>query len=179
MIAPVFNRRGECSDRRGFSLVETIVAIGIFAIAITIVLGLMPSLARTATESVDALVAQQLPSALEVELRRLCAGSDFNTVAASIPIMTAPLENGTALVAARTGDRVVLRSESASVLAAGSEYFLLELWRFPTAPLAYDASGAVLAMHVRVSWPYQLPGASAVTPFGERTQFSFNAAVNR
>jgi len=171
-----------CGDikgaRTGFSLVEVIIAVGIFSVAVVGTLGLLPALTRSVAESADALVAQRLPGALESELRRSAAEAGFDTLATSIPIATTPLENGTAFVASRDGARLVPIADSASLIAAGDAYYLVELWRFPAEPLAFAAGSAVLALRARVSWPYRL-GTDSVTPLGGRRQFSFNLAINR
>jgi type II secretory pathway pseudopilin PulG len=161
-----------------FSLVEVIIAVGIFSISVVAILGLLPALTRSTAESADALVAQRLPAALESELRKSASTSGLDALASSIPAATTPLESGAAFVASRDGVRLEPIAEGADLIAAGDGYFLIEVWRFPSGPLAYAAGGAVLAVRARVSWPYRLSGSAAPTPFGERSQVSFNLAVN-
>jgi hypothetical protein len=45
--------------------------------------------------------------------------------------------------------------------------------------LEYNARGAGLAVQVRVSWPFFIPGTDTATPLSEREQFVFNLALNR
>ena len=59
--------------RRAFSLIEVIIAVGVFAVAVVVILALLPPLSREATDSADALVAQSLPDSVRVELSRLAA----------------------------------------------------------------------------------------------------------
>lgn len=162
-----------------FSLVEVMIAVGIFAVAVVAVLGLLPSLARSGAESADALVAQRLPAALESELRRSAAQTDLDSLASSIPMGTTPLGSGIVFVGSHDGVRLVPLAESTSMVAAGDGYFAVEVWRFPSEPLGFVAGDAVLALRARVSWPYRLPGAAVATPISERSQFSFDLAINR
>lgn len=177
--------RGGCSQRKakgasaGFSLVEVIVAVGIFAVAVVAVLGVLPLLARNSTESADALVAQRLPAAVEAELHRAAAATGFDVIGLSIPLAITPLENGAAFVASRDGVRLVPIAESAGLITAGHGYFLVEVWRFPSEPLAFVTGSAALATQARVTWPFRLPGSVAATPFRERNQFNFGLAINR
>jgi hypothetical protein len=166
---------------RAFSLIEVIIAVGIFAGTVTVVIGLMAALSRQAADSTDFLAAQRLPDALRLELNRLAA-SDFDSLAAQIPVMSLPLEAGLALAASR--DSAAVESldylpPAGSRLSLSAHYFLIECWRYPGEPLRYDAQKAFLALHVRVSWPCRAPGAVEVVPLSERSQVTFALALNR
>ncbi|MDB6166705.1 MAG: hypothetical protein JWQ83_1845 [Lacunisphaera sp.] len=161
---------------------EVVIAVGVFAVAVTVMLALLPALTRQNTDTADALVAQRLPDALRVELRRV-ASSDFNALAAAIPVMTAPLINGLALVAARDGNRLHTMSYQPPAAGAsippGEQYFLVETWRFNQPPLAYDRAASVLVVYARVSWPYSNSGSVAPTALADRDQFTFLVSINR
>jgi prepilin-type N-terminal cleavage/methylation domain-containing protein len=166
-------------SRNGFSLVEVVIAIGVLAVAITGVLALLPTLTRQLSDASDALVAQGLAGAVETELRRLAGEGSFDGVAGLIkPIGTSPTLT---MVAPRDGREV--REESASTVSESARYFLVELWQFPAAPLAYErATGAMLAARVKVSWPYQGSGrnGSAVeSDPSARSSVEFSVAINR
>lgn len=165
----------------GFSLVEVIIAAGLFAASVTVVLALLPSLARQGAASVDSLAAQRLPDALRAELMRLGAVS-FDALAGQVPVMNGPLADGLAFVADREATR--LRSLDylppvAEQLSADEQYFLVECWRFPNEPLRFEGSKAFLALAVRVSWPYRLPGTTAPVPAQSRHELVFTLALNR
>lgn len=166
----------------GFTLIEVVIATGIFAVAVTTVVALLSALTRQSGASREALTAQHLPEAVQIELRRLTDG-DFNGFAGSVPVMTAPLANGFSLVATREGNRLHAAAHPPPVAALqvpqAERYFLVELWRFNQPPLSYDGTAAFLAVHVRISWPYYNPGSPAPTPFTERNQFTFTASVNQ
>jgi hypothetical protein len=165
-----------------FSLVEVVLAVGIFAVAVATMLALLPALTRQTAESADALVAQELPDNLRVELQRLAA-QNFNELAAAVPVMTAPLDNGLLFVASRDGGRLhsfnYRPPAVGSQIPTGEQYFAVEVWRFSQKPLAYDPAGSVLPLYVRVSGPYRLPAAATVTSLGDRSQITFTLVIAR
>ncbi len=164
-----------------FSLVEVIIAAGIFAASVTVVLALLPSLARQGAASVDSLAAQRLPDALKVELQRL-GTSGFDALAGQVPMMNGPLADGLAFVADREATRLHSLTYLAPVagpLPEGEQYFLVECWRFPDEPLRFDSGKAFLALAVRVSWPHRVPGVTAVVPSESRHELVFTLALSR
>lgn len=172
-------RRQDCF---AFSLMEVVIAAGIFAVAVTVMLALLSSLTRQNTDSVDSLVAQRLPDALRLELKRLAA-SDFNGLAGAVPVMSAPLDNGLVFVSSRDGSRLhsVNHLPPAASLRIPQEqrYFAVETWRFNSGALQYDGNASVLVVYVRVSWPYYNPGSTTTTSLTDRSQFTFTASINR
>lgn len=169
--------------RRGFSLVEVVIAVGVFAAGITVVLALLPSLTNQSAASTEALVAQRLPDAVRMEMQRLAAAAGFDALAANVPVMSAPLDNGLAFVAGRDGARLhalnYLAPAASEALLLREQYFLVEIWRFPSPPLAYDAGGAVLPVYVRVSWPYRVADDGSPVVVENRSSLGFTCAINR
>jgi prepilin-type N-terminal cleavage/methylation domain-containing protein len=169
-------------QRAGFSLLEVVVATGIFAVAVTVLLALLPSLMRQSTEAADLLAAQRLPDSLHIELQRLAA-ADFDGLATTVPVMTTPLADGLLFVAARDGGR--LQSVNYRPPAAGQQlppdqrHFAIEAWRFNQGTLATDATAPVLVVWVRISWPYSSPGSATPTPLAARRQFTFQVSLRR
>jgi prepilin-type N-terminal cleavage/methylation domain-containing protein len=165
----------------GFSLIEVIVAVAVFAVSITVILALLPALTGREIETADRLVAARLPGALQAELARLAAPG-FDALAARTPVMGTPLDNGLTLVATRDGSRLESLDYLPPVnggIGAGAQYFVIECWRFADGPLRFDAPQSALALSVRVSWPYRLPGAPAPTPVDSRHELMFTVALNR
>lgn len=165
---------------RAFSLIEVIIAVGLFAASIAVIIGLLGTLSRQAADSADVLAAQRLPEAVKVELTRLAAGG-FDSLAAQVPVMAAPLDGGLALVAPREATQAQSLNvlPPATLISAGEQYFLVECWKFPAEPLAFTGSKAFLALHVRVSWPYRVPGSTAPVPLADRSQVAFTVSLNR
>ena len=68
------------AKKTGFSLIEVVVAVGIFATAVVVVLAMLPGLSRQAADSADAMTAQRLPDAVRLELERLSASGGFDAL---------------------------------------------------------------------------------------------------
>lgn len=164
----------------GFTLVEVVLAIGVVAVMALSMLGLLPALTRGAAESADRLAAQRLTDSVQVELRRLVTELGFDRLASDVPTMTTPFQPGYPMAAGRDGLRV-FAFESPPVVTGriptDQQFFSVELWRFSGAPL--NDVTVTLAVQVRVSWPYCVPGSTSPVPFENRSQFSFNAVINR
>jgi hypothetical protein len=165
---------------RGFTLLEVIIAVGLFVSAITVIIGLIAGLSRQGTESNDVLAAQRLPEPLKVELARL-ASTGLDGLADRVPVMASPLTGGLALAAARDAARVdsLEYLPAADSLPTDEQYYLVECWKFPSEPLRFDGQKAFLALYVRVSWPYRLPGATAPTALADRSHVTFTLSLNR
>jgi hypothetical protein len=168
---------------RAFSLIEVIIAVGVFAVAVVVILALLPPLSRQAADSADAMVAQSLPDSVRVELGRLAAGGGFDALANRLPVMAAPLADGLTMVAPREARCLYspdyLPPPAVGQLPQAEQYFSVEVWRFNQLPLRFDPAAAVLAVYVRVSWPYQNPGAAGATPLSARSQLTFTVSLNR
>jgi type II secretory pathway pseudopilin PulG len=163
--------------RRGFSLVEVVLAVGIFTASIVVVLSLLPSLVAQSADSADRLVAQRLTDAIRIELDRHAVAVGFDALAATIPVMSAPLENGWPLVVSANGLRI--EPAGSGGIANEDQYFLVEIWRFPQAPLSYDPASAVLPLYARISWPYRLRGFPTTTQIADRQQLMLTLALDR
>jgi hypothetical protein len=166
---------------RAFSLLEVIVALGLFAGSVTVIMLMLPSLSRHAAAASDRHLVQRLPSALKVELNRL-AVPGMDALATQIPVMSGPLREGFALAADREGNRLqslAYLPPGTDRLEADQEYFRLECWRYPDEPLRFDNQKGFLAVAVRVSWPYRLPGSETPTPEDSRNQILFTVSLTR
>lgn len=169
-----------CRSTRAFSLLEVIIAVGLFVTAVTAVIGLIAGLLQQGAETDDVLSAQQLPEPLKVELSRL-ASAGLENLADRVPVMVSPMTGGLALAAARDAIRVnsleyLPVQES---ISADEQYYLVECWKFPSEPLRFDRQKAFLALYVRVSWPHRLPGVAAPVAPGDRNQITFTLSLNR
>jgi hypothetical protein len=168
---------------RSFSLVEVILAVGVFATAIAVILALLAPLTRQAAASADMLTALSLPDAIHTELRRLAGVGGFDALAGQAKPMDASLPATLLLVAPRDGACVqslnYLPPPAADHVARSDQFFMIEAWTFNQAPLAFDPSGTMLALHIRVSWPCFTPGAVSATPAADRAQVTYNLSLNR
>ncbi len=167
----------------GFSLLEVIIATGIFAATASVMLALIPALGRQASGTTDTLAALRLPDALHTELQRLAVSGGFDALAGQTRPMAIPLPATLALVGPRDVSRLqtldYLPPSASEQIPEAEQYFLIEVWRFDQAPLAFAPGGAVLALHARVSWPHHIPGSSAIVPLAAREQVNFNLSLVR
>jgi hypothetical protein len=166
---------------RAFSLLEVIIAVGLFVSSAVVIIGFIAALSRQGADSADTLAAQKLPEPLRVELARL-AGSDLEALAAQIPVMSAPLTDGLAFAATReaTGvESLAYLPPANDRIPAAEQYYLVECWKFQDEPLRFDAQKVFLALQVRVSWPYRLPGVADPTEPGDRSQITFTMSLTR
>lgn len=127
--------------QHGFSLVEVVIAIGVLAGGITVILALLPGLMRQTAEATDIQTALRLPDAIEVCLREEMNGG-----------FPGGLQNGAVLMADKEGNNV--RSESQPGTPPTPAYFYIEVEAFASGELAYRTNRPVLPLRVRVAWPY-------------------------
>ena len=167
----------------GFTLIEVVVAVALFAVGVTAMLGLLPSVTRVSDRSTDTMNALRLPDALRIELRRMVAVGGLDALGEQTKPFAVPLPDTCVLVATRDVSRVAALDyqppASPDQIDASAHYFLIEAWRFSDPPLAFAPGDSVLALHIRVSWPYRIPGSSVMTPATEREHVDFNLALNR
>jgi type II secretory pathway pseudopilin PulG len=181
-----------------FSLVEVVAAIGILAVALIAVLGLMVATVRSGGAITDVDAVARLGENIQGELERLQASLGL----AGVTDLIAPRGSGRplCLVATRSGQHVrcaddaypaanrVLNDPLLPGIANRDRYFLIEVSQSPGLEAA-PASG-FLAVSARIAWPYQLPmgpptpGATAwdadparKVPANERNLVIFNCAL--
>jgi len=178
--------------RAAFTLVEVVVAVGVFAVSIVAVLGLLSPVSRAVAGVADRDTAAQLGDAIQVELVRL---RDRQTASSSQTKLDAfaalvPAGDVLKLVASRDGARVIRESDAENNPVTGSppgvakrdRYFLIEVSRQPSPLGDYTAGAGFLALTLTVKWPYQIasgPGAGDATA-ADLTQASvliLNAAI--
>lgn len=162
---------------RAFSLAEVVIALGVAATGLLVVLGIMPGLLRQQAEARQAQIALALPDAITIELRRHARGDPalLNATAADFSAESSPLR--LAAAADGTDVRVLTGNED----SRREQYFLIEIHRFPAgSPLAVASNASFAALQARVSWPYRPAGQdSPEVPADSRRRVTFNLALNR
>ncbi len=160
--------------RRGFSLIDVLVAIAICAGAVLAGLALFgPAMAAT-REVADRRTAQRLAEHVDAELTR----AGFAAVAAA----TAG-NNTLELVADSAGTRVVLAADADNDPVDGTprglpreqRYFRITVARAPRPA----ATAACVVLAVRVSWPHLRPPDGAPVPEAQRAESQFHTAILR
>jgi len=169
-------------DRRNsaFSLIEVVIAVALFAGAVTVLLALLASSLRDSSDAADVQTALRLPGAVEVALRGTAAREGLATLAGRIPVIDASADRGYLLVATAEGEFVRLPGAAAGGTRMGGEYFLIDVRRFAAGPLAFDAARTMLPLQIRVSWPYRVStpdGLAAPVPSDQRRHVTFNLGL--
>lgn len=167
------------SSKAAFSLVEVVVAVGIFALSIVAVFGLLTPIARDSAAVIETSTAVRLAESINHELERVGGKA------------VAALGNDTVyLVATADGSRV-LRSGDSAVGATGSydaentlnatpvagiaqrdRYYLIEVKlikddggdsndKINTA--TFDTNAGAVPVRVKVSWPLYVPKSAPPT----------------
>jgi prepilin-type N-terminal cleavage/methylation domain-containing protein len=157
---------------RGFTLVEVIVALGITAIGVTAVVGLLAALTRMTAELKQRGQAVQLGDAIAVELRRLRDASTNDPERDPLDVLADRIPpsgsaNPLRLVASGDGLRFVAEADLDQMgdgFPPRDRIFLVELRR-KTGALTYAADAGFLAVTATVRWPYErLSAESVATP---------------
>lgn len=158
--------------RKGFSLIEVVIAIAVVVGGLAVILALLPTLMRNSENAADAHIALRLPGAVHAALKEEMRGG-FASFAAGIR------SSGLDLVAEKDGSNV--RRVDVVDNPVRSRHFLIEVRGVNSGELAYNAGDAVLVMHVTVAWPYQTLAGTELLPVGDETDrqaISFNLALN-
>lgn len=176
---------------KAFSLVEVVVAVGIFALAIVGVIGLLSPTIKSVGEVGDSEVASRLAEQVNSEIQRysqtLSGSGQTSLDVLSTKISKADVATPTfVLYGKRDGSRVVLSTNAdnaptaatAPGIAVQDRYYLIEVTRpIDTNTLAYKTGSGFLVATLKISWPYRLPPDGAYeAPVSERLSVLFNTA---
>lgn len=162
--------------RNAFSLVEVVVAVGVFAIAIVSVIGILAGVGKSVTEVSDADKAARLIGVVQARLQ----SAGFDNVRGAL--------GGTSFYASEDGSIVAQASDLAWEKAAGADqakqnalkYFELSLIRNASlSPSGNDDSAGFLAFNIRMRWPAYLPDGTQVTDDTQKEVLIIPAAITR
>lgn len=175
--------RKQKTIRDGFSLVEVILAVGIFAFSILAIVAMLGATSQSASEVLDTATASRIADGVRSELD--------GVPVASLVGLTSSYTNPLKLFATRNGERVRLENDvnngpetgDPPGIAATAQYYRIEVVQLEHS-LAYDNGSATMPVSVRVIWPHHLPRGPndpipvVVTP--ERQSMAiFNTAILR
>lgn len=143
----------------GFSLVEVVVALGVFSGAILVVIGLSSPLQRRVSGALDAEIAGNLVKNVESEIRRI----GYSNLMASplLPRLSAGASDPLFLYATADGNRVLLDIDAEKSLSTGNPRGMAERDRYfrirVISEHSPDANAGWLSLRADVSWPYRIP----------------------
>lgn len=166
----------------GFSLVEVVVAVGLFAFAIVGVLGLLSPTGRAIADVTDNDAASRAISAIQDGLQRAgWAAVQANLLAAS------PTDTQYPFAVSRGGEKVGIKSGTGSASpfpndepGRGEQFFEFALVRDTNlSPAANDNTAGFLAFTIVLRWPAYLPNGLPVTTPSQKSVLVVPAAITR
>lgn len=169
----------------GFSLVEVVIAVGIFAIAIAATVGLVAALTRTVTEVKESDDASRLVTNLQSKLQAV----SFTDIRSYMGAVSGKAANAR-IYATRDGSRLGLgnatsvwdsdNSDSISADEDGQKYFLIEiLTNDDLSPAANDNTAGFLACTVRLIYPAYLANGDVVADSSQQSVMVVPVALTR
>jgi len=170
----------------GFTLVEVILAIGVFSLTIVAVIGLLGPIAQQVRDLQDTKVANTLPAPIREELNRIGFQyfvDDAFTTTENLPTFLFGTEDGARVIGydgtLEAPGSVILRDGVApDEIPSAEQYFGIEIEApDPGGNLSYNAGDAYVAFRVEISWPNRLPDGSFVEPENRQTFEYFTAVV--
>lgn len=193
MVPPAKHRR------RGFNLVEVVVALGIFAVAILAVVGLMSPVSRMMSETLDDNTASRLTSAINLKInslgyRALVSGTKGTNykILLNLPPINFSSDTLVALFANKAGDKIALANDAIWNNVNSEKYYEIliilnttvvsKISQLQTALTNSDTSTDALAAVpciVRITWPAYLPDGTGPTTRTTRSLLQYNYAQPR
>ncbi|EIP99895.1 prepilin-type N-terminal cleavage/methylation domain-containing protein [Opitutaceae bacterium TAV1] len=180
-------------EYRGFSLVEVVVAVGIFAIAVVSVLGLLVPITQSVSDVRDTDNATRVAGIVQAELQRL----GFSVVEANlwpnVPNDSTfdPTDTGTpplAFFASRNGDKVgiyegsgvwKLTSTGSETTAAANAQKFFEIVLLENTAITPSSTPGFLAFTMRLRWPAFLPNGTINDQHNQKSVLLVPMAITR
>jgi uncharacterized protein (TIGR02598 family) len=145
--------------RSGFSLVEVVVSVGIFAVAIVGIIGLFAPTTKNVAAVADSDASTRAVAAIQQSLKETASTTvGFNNLISAID------NSSTYYYASRGGDKVdsITTAVVTNKSEAFFEYSLSRNTALSPSP-ALDASAGFLAFTIQLRWPAYLPTADGIT----------------
>ncbi len=166
-------------QKKAFSLVEVVVAVGIFALAIVGVLGLLSPTSKAVADVSDNDAASRAIGAIQTGLQQ----AGFSAVKARLT--TGAAAPSYVFFASKSGDKVGLATgQTGSPFSSVSEqYFEFALIRnetlSPSSPATADDSAGFLAFTISLRWPAYLANGAQFTANEQKSVLIVPAAITR
>ena len=172
-------KTSQLRDLKAFSLIEVVVAVGIFALAIVGVIGLLTPTNKAVADVADTDAASRVISSLQFGLQQ----AGFTAVQSRLVADTAILTNEDYIFAAsKSGDKVGLKLGEAGTPfeEPGEQFFEFALIRNTTlSPAGNDATAGFLAFTISLRWPAFLPNGAEFTVNEQKSVMIIPAAITR
>jgi uncharacterized protein (TIGR02598 family) len=154
------------NSRDGFSLVEVVIAIGVFVAGVVGAIALLSTTTDSASATLNGNGAIRVAESTEALLRETAWDSVVGLLQENAPAPIYADKNGASIGVIDTVD-------------LSDAFYEIELRRLPDfSPIADDASAGFLAIELRVSWPVRQED-NAIVPVENRERLVLNLAINR
>jgi prepilin-type N-terminal cleavage/methylation domain-containing protein len=159
--------------RRGFSLVEVVVAIGIFAIAVISVIGLLSPINQSVAEVKDGDDATRIVAIIQAELQRLGVTSVNGYIVAATPLYAsrdgAKIGPDVSIAPWATNVPDLNASGSVETFEVNAQKFFEIRLRANANLLFTPATDGFLALNIELRWPaYTGEGAKLIGDAAEQ-----------
>jgi len=137
---------------RGFSLVEVVVAVGIFSLAIVGVIGLLGPTSKSVAEVSDSDAATRVIAAIQSSLQQ-----------EGIDTVKGQLGGGYVYYATRSGDKIGRSTDTTDSAPSplAQRFFEFSLTRnTDLSPAGNDSSAGYLAFTLSLRWPAYMPNGT-------------------
>lgn len=171
--------------RAGFSLVEVVVAVGIFALAIVGVIGLLGPTARSVSDVSDSDAATRVVSTIQAALQQRVASSStgFTSLGSVLQVPSGGNPPTYDFFATKDGRFVGTAAEFTTASVSNSEKFfefaLLRNTSLSGSNNSGDASAGYLAFTISLRWPAYQANGTQVTEASQKSVMIVPAAVTR
>lgn len=169
----------EASGKYGFTLIEAVIALGVFGFSIAILLGLfLRSNAQLREAENRAQVVTMIPS-INAKFAEIGWDGTINQGRDGIIELTSA---GALILVSNADASMITREDGEYALSAGEQYYQLTVTRYEQPGLRYGSDvWGVLVLKVHIEWPYRLPastgGGYVEVDSPNRKQFEFISTV--
>jgi len=161
-------------QKKAFSLVEVVVAVGIFALAIVGVIGLLSPTNKAVADVADSDSASRAISSIQAGLQQ----AGFAAVQATLT--TGAAAPSYVFSASKGGDKVGLKTDNVIFSANSEKFFEFALIRNDTlSPVGNDPTAGFLAFTISLRWPAFLPNGVEFTANEQKSVLIVPAAITR
>ena len=149
-----------------FSLVEVVIAIGVFVAGVVGAIALLSSTTDSASQTLEANGALRLAESSAALVQQMTWAQVTAQLRENSPNPTYATKDGS-------------RNGLVDVIGVEEAYYQIELVRSTNlSPVTNDADAGFLAFALEISWPVR-QGATGLLPQSSRERFTLNLAVNR
>ncbi len=181
--------RGSSALVSGFTLIEVLLAVGVFTLTIIGMLALLTPVTRQVRDIFDSNLASRAIGSIEKELLRIERTPGANDGRTGFfyfvgdNLDSSLLKNEVVLYASEDGslariDAVVNNAptDTPRGIPVDQRYFEIFAQAFDTGDFVYQSGNAYIPLQVTITWPFTLPDGSVVA-VEERQSFTYTTAL--